>query len=440
MNHAKKVFAFLLSLIMVIGVFANTGVTINASEGNTVTVYYNSAWNQAYIHYRQANGTWTNVPGEKMSKSSEVNGYNWKATINLGNNNSTQICFNDGNGNWDSRNAQNYTVSTGTYGVRNGQVSQIAAPTVLPTATPELFTCDFDMDVTSPQVVGTTVNFTGYQYDMPYHRYNNFMYTIHKQGTDSTNDKGIYAYTDYSSNPTRYTANYQFAEAGVYEVTFKAMQYSGYTATKTKTIVIEKKEEVNTVYFSNYYAKWQNVYAYVWNNSTDATVIEAKAYDKMAKTYEVKVPAKYKNILFKNTKDGWDKQTNDLQVPTGNKNCYRPKGDWNRADGIWYEYTDKAFDSTITIVQTSPQKVGTDITLIGKSENMPGHRYNSHYFMIQKKGSSEDEVQQLHAQADDGDGYQAVWTPTQPGTYEVSYCASVYSSFTSVATTTFVIE
>ena len=56
MKSLKKVFAFLLSLAVVIGIFANAGLEINANTNNTVTVYYSSSWNQAYIHYRQADG------------------------------------------------------------------------------------------------------------------------------------------------------------------------------------------------------------------------------------------------------------------------------------------------------------------------------------------------------------------------------------------------
>ncbi len=441
MKSLKKVFAFLLSLAMVIGVFANAGLEINASTNNTVTVYYSSSWSQAYIHYRQADGTWTNVPGEKMSKSSEVNGYNWKATINLGNNSSTQVCFNDGNNNWDSRNGQNYTVSTGSYGVKNGTVTSVVAATTTPTATPELFTCDFDMDVTSPQLVGTTVHFTGYEYNMPYHRYNNFMYAIHKQGTDAANDKYIYAYTDYySSDRTCYTASHEFTEEGTYEVTFKAMQYSGYTATKTKTIVINKKQEEKTLYFSNRNSNWDKVYAYVWNNNSDAKVFEAKVYDKIAKTYEVKIPGNYKNIIFKNTEYGWDKQTADLVIPTGRDNCFRTNSAENRSNGYWYEYTDKAFTCTLTIQQSSPQNVGTAISLLGvPSEDMPGHRYNNFYFIIHKQGTNENQDKRVFALSSTV-GYAAEWQPTEKGTYEVSFCAAQYSGYTAVDTKTFVIK
>lgn len=219
MQKLKRALAFLFSLVMVIGLFTNAGLEIEASTNNTVTIYYNnSSWSQAYIHYQQANGTWTNVPGERMTATSEVSGYKWKATINLGSKTSTQVCFNDGNNNWDSRNGANYTVSTGTCGIKNG--SQETIHTATPIPTPELFTCDFSMDKTSPQIVGTTVKFTGYTYDMPYHMYNNYAYTIHKQGTDASKDTYVYAYTDNSTTPVSYLGSYKFTESGTYDITF----------------------------------------------------------------------------------------------------------------------------------------------------------------------------------------------------------------------------
>ena len=436
MKSLKKVCAFFLSLLMVIGVFANSGLKINAETNNTVTVYYYNTWDEAYIHYRQANGEWTNVPGVKMY-SSDKGEYRWKATINLGSNSSTEVCFNNGKGVWDSRNGSNYVVSKGVSGVKNGNVTSLAVVT----PTPELFTCDFNMNVTSPQTVDTSVGFTGYAYNMPGHRYNNFMYQIHKQGTDASQDKHLQAYTDYSKETTCYTASYKFTEEGTYDVTFKAMQYSGYTAKKTKTIVITKKPEAEkTVFFSNYYAKWDKVYAYVWTNNSDAKVFEAKPYDKIAKTYVVTIPGNYKNIIFKNTEYGWDKQTNDLQIPTGYDNCYRPKSQSNRPEGSWYEYNDKAFTCTLTIQQSSPQNVGTEISLLGvNGDDMPGHRYNSYYFRVHKQGTSEDNYERVAAVSVKG-GYSGTWRPTEAGTYEVSYCAANYCGYTAVDTKTFVIR
>lgn len=445
MKTLRKALAFFLSLAMVIGVFAGAGLklNVNASTNNKVTIYYNNSWGQAYIHYQQANGSWTSVPGEKMTSTSEVSGYKWKATIDLGSNSGTQVCFNDGNNTWDSQNGANYYVSTGTWGIKNGQKTTI---TSTPTPT-ELFTCDFDMDVTSPQTVGTTVKFTGHTYDMPYHMYDNFAYTVHKQGTDTSKDSYISAYKDYSTKPTSYIGSFKFTEAGTYDVTFNAMQYSGYTAKKTKTITINTvatpTPTVSTekvLYFNNSVAKWDNVYAYVWNNSSDAKVFEAKVYDKVAKVYEVKITGSYKNVIFKNTKNTWDKQTVDLEIPTDYRNCYKANGTGNRPSGSWYGYSDKAFECTLTIGKSSPQKLGTAIPLYGETKDMPGHRYNSYFFMIHKVGTSESQDKRVFVSFYGTNGYTGEWNPTEEGTYEVSFYAQQYSGFTAVDTQTFVIS
>jgi len=108
--------------------------------GNTATVYYtNSNFSSAYIHYKAGNGDWTTVPGVKMS-ASDRSDYTWMYTIDLGTSDNATVCFNNGSGNWDSRNGTNYTVKAGIYGVSNGQVydlSQvITTPPVTPTITP----------------------------------------------------------------------------------------------------------------------------------------------------------------------------------------------------------------------------------------------------------------------------------------------------------------
>lgn len=444
MQKLKKAFAFLFSLVMVIGLFTNAGLEIEANTNNTVTIYYsNDSWSQANIHYEQANGTWTDVPGEKMTATSEVSGYKWKATIDLGSKNSTQVCFNDGNGNWDSRYGANYTVSTGIYGIKDGKQAVVD---VIPTPTPELFTCDFNMDKTSPQNVGTTVQFTGFTYNMPYHMYNNYVYTIHKQRTSESKDIYIQAYTDNSTSPATYKGSYQFTEAGTYDITFKAMEYMGNIVTKTKTITINgdivtpNPNAEKTLYFKNYYTKWNNVYAYVWNNNSDAKVFEAVIYDKGADVYQVTIKGDYRYIIFKNTKDTWDLQTKDLDMPIDDTNCYRPNEAGNKPDGSWYVYNEKAFQCSLNFGLTSPQIVGTKIPLIGQTYDMPGHRYNSHYFMIHKQGTSESEDKRLYAQSNGSYGYTGEWTPTEPGIYEVSFYAIQYSGYTAVDTKTFVVS
>lgn len=88
--------------------------------GNQVTIFYYTGWNVAYMHYKIGNGSWTSAPGVRMENAS--NGYK-KLTIDLGSSSSLTACFNNGNGDWDSRNQADYTfTSAGIYTVRDGSI------------------------------------------------------------------------------------------------------------------------------------------------------------------------------------------------------------------------------------------------------------------------------------------------------------------------------
>ena len=108
---------------------------------NVTTVYYKTSNSTAYAHYQIGSGAWTTVPGKKMSGSS-VSGYK-TITIDLGSAKTLNICFNDGNNNWDSKNGANYSLGTGVYTIADQKITQGApatatvAPTVAPTAAPE---------------------------------------------------------------------------------------------------------------------------------------------------------------------------------------------------------------------------------------------------------------------------------------------------------------
>ena len=100
-------------------------VTNESSQKNAVTIYY-KGYNTPYIHYQVGNGSWTNAPGVAMTATSEKSGYTHKYTIDLGSSSYANVCFNDGNGNWDSRNGQNYRFEKGTYTFSNGTLTKIS--------------------------------------------------------------------------------------------------------------------------------------------------------------------------------------------------------------------------------------------------------------------------------------------------------------------------
>lgn len=105
---------------------ANGTVTSGAptmSGDNSLTIYYYAAnWSDAYCHYKVGTGAWTAVPGVKMEKE----GSSFVITINLGTETNATVCFNNGNGSWDSNNSANYYFSySGTYVVENGNISEL---------------------------------------------------------------------------------------------------------------------------------------------------------------------------------------------------------------------------------------------------------------------------------------------------------------------------
>ena len=94
---------------------------------NDITIYY-KGYNKPYIHYRVAGGSWTDVPGVAMTSSFALGAYPYKYTIKLNGAASAEVCFNDGNNNWDSNNGANYTFTKGTYTFKDGVITAIENP------------------------------------------------------------------------------------------------------------------------------------------------------------------------------------------------------------------------------------------------------------------------------------------------------------------------
>lgn len=138
-----------------------TVVPTQTTVGNTVTVYYkraaNTSWADAYAHYK-VGGAWTTSPGVKMEKVSA--GY-WKLTIALGNTTEAKICFNNGNGSWDSNSSKNYMVYAGAYLVdqttKKVTKIEVQEPTAVPTATPTTSPVTSGNPTVAPTQAPTTV-------------------------------------------------------------------------------------------------------------------------------------------------------------------------------------------------------------------------------------------------------------------------------------------
>ena len=105
------------------GKYAVSNGRVQAISTNKAVIYYNNSWQKANIHYSIGNGEWTTAPGVAM-KNSDKPGYRWMYILDIPDNQTADICFNDGN-NWDSCNGQNYHITAGEYEVVNGNLKRI---------------------------------------------------------------------------------------------------------------------------------------------------------------------------------------------------------------------------------------------------------------------------------------------------------------------------
>ncbi|MDG0808024.1 carbohydrate binding domain-containing protein [Cohnella rhizosphaerae] len=97
-------------------------LTTNAPGAtNKVTIYYKKGYTTPYIHYRAAGGTWTTTPGIVMD-AAEATGYA-KKTIDIGSATQLEACFNNGLGQWDSNNGNNYLFGIGTWTFNAGVIT-----------------------------------------------------------------------------------------------------------------------------------------------------------------------------------------------------------------------------------------------------------------------------------------------------------------------------
>ena len=97
---------------------------------NQVVIYY-KGYSTPYVHYQVGSGNWTTPPGKAMTATSEMSGYTHKYTIDLGTQSYANVCFNDGKGNWDSRNGANYRFTKGKYTFSNGVITAVQNKAIL---------------------------------------------------------------------------------------------------------------------------------------------------------------------------------------------------------------------------------------------------------------------------------------------------------------------
>ena len=189
--------------------------TVNANE---ITIYY-KGYSNPNIHYQVGNGSWTAVPGIAMTATNEMSGYTHKYTIDLGNATYANVCFNDGKGNWDSRNGANYRFEKGYYKFSNGSMTKFD-PTPAALSASLSFT---KSEVLKNETV--TMNASALNGKAPYQY------------------KVTYAYNGSSTNYIEYTSNSEFVFTpiltGDYAFTLTVKDAAGKTATAAKNVSVK---------------------------------------------------------------------------------------------------------------------------------------------------------------------------------------------------------
>ena len=102
-------------------------IVAKESQETTTTAYYKGYTNPK-IHYQVGNGAWTANNGVYMTPCTDVEGFDYVITIDLNGATGITACFNDGYGNWDNNNGQDYKFGAGYYTYKNGVVTKIEKP------------------------------------------------------------------------------------------------------------------------------------------------------------------------------------------------------------------------------------------------------------------------------------------------------------------------
>lgn len=106
---------------LLVGEYGIKNGKVNKLNKKLVIYLDKKNWEKANIHYAIDGKEWTVSPGIEMKKSDRPE-YSFMYEIELNEAEGANVCFNNGNGQWDSRNGANYHFAEGTYLVINGNV------------------------------------------------------------------------------------------------------------------------------------------------------------------------------------------------------------------------------------------------------------------------------------------------------------------------------
>ena len=326
----------------------NTGKTINSSvsmpvtlngasktigfgdevTANEVTIYYRG-YSNPNIHYQVGTGSWTSVPGVAMTASSEVDGYTHTYTIDLGDSTYANVCFNDGNGNWDSRNGANYKFEAGTYTYSNGTITAIEVDKSMKIKS-------FDITPSSGKIApGESVKMDVTLSNAPSTACIKYSY-IDPNGNECV----IYDYTSACS------ASKQFTVEGTYTLIVRAKEsYASieYVEARKTITVAEKASNTCTIYYKGYstpYIHYQ-VGTGSWTSVPGYAMTATSEVSGYTHKYTIDLgESTYANVCFNNGNNTWDSKNG------ANYKFYA--GTYTYSNGTITEYKPAELEATLT--------------------------------------------------------------------------------------------
>ena len=350
--------------------------TPTALPKNYVKVYYKTSNSTTNIHYITSTGAWTVAPGVKMTKSGNYAYY----VVDLGDRTESKACFNNGSGKWDSNNGSNYLLKSGydayiengsvryekhpddgkkvtvafkdkTFNANHERISWEQQVYAYVWTSPEdyaVFEAVEEIEEWGKNSYGEWQRDDTFVFEIPA-RYTHILF---KNLNSTTNwDKQTVDY-EMPNGSNNYFIKNDVNGEGKYTGVWTTYNATPAPATPTPTPVTPAPVtptpfNKTIVKFDNSIAKWNAVYAYVWNDTTDAKVFETTSIYNNIYTFEI--IGSYSKVLFKNTPGtaDWKTQTNDLEMPTGTKNIYKPYSSDNKPNGEWV-------DDSITPVTPTP--------------------------------------------------------------------------------------
>ena len=390
-------------------------ITVNCSttpDKNAVTIYY-KGYSSPYIHYQVGDGNWTTVPGKAMTPDTTVDGYTHTYTIDLGTSDYANVCFNDGNNNWDSKNGQNYKFKKGTYTFKNGVITPIAVDNNFGIKSFDITPADGKIEAGDYASMKVTLKnaTSGAVSKFTYLDSNNKEYTI-------------YDYAGVSG------CSWQFNKSGTYRVRVYSKESYGSTnyVMAEKTVTVLPKD--NLMFTQTY-------------PNTETTVDAGYSFYVSADVTGGTAPYKYE---FGYTKDG------KVTSYTTDKNffVFYPKEEATLipfvkvtdATGKTISHTYKPIKvinglkiTDIKVTPSSPQVVGTKLNI--KADIINGHekygRLNICEYRIMKNGKV---VETL----DDPYQKSADWIPTEAGNYTITCYVNDISGQSATKTVNFVVK